>query len=77
MKELLDTANKKKKIGDKEIYQEIFDEILSFRLLPGTRLTQENLSKIFNVVRNRICNAMLRLSQDHIIEIQPNKVGLD
>jgi DNA-binding GntR family transcriptional regulator len=67
-------ADKKpKKISDKEIYQEIFDAILSFRLRPGTRLTEENLSKIFNVGRTTIRSALLRLSQDHIIEIEPNK----
>ncbi len=64
---------KEKKTSDKDIYQEIFDAILSFRLRPGTRLTEENLSKIFNVGRNIIRRALLRLSQDHIIEIQPNK----
>lgn len=63
----------KKKISDKEIYQEIFNAILSFRLRPGTRLTEENLSKIFNVGRTTIRSALLRLSQDHIIEIKPNK----
>jgi DNA-binding GntR family transcriptional regulator len=73
MKALLEAGNKKKKVSDKEIYQEIFDAILSFRLRPGTRLTEDNLSKIFNVGRNTIRSALLRLSQDHIIEIEPNK----
>ncbi len=68
------TEDKKhKKASDKEIYQEIFDAILSFRLRPGTRLTEDNLSKIFNVGRTTIRNALLRLAQDHIIEITPNK----
>ncbi|WP_170246399.1 GntR family transcriptional regulator [Colwellia hornerae] len=73
MKVKLKSDVKIKKISDKEIYQEIFDAILSFRLRPGTRLTEENLSKIFNVGRTTIRSALLRLSQDHIIEIQPNK----
>jgi DNA-binding GntR family transcriptional regulator len=73
MKEKLETDKKKKKTSDKEIYQEIFDAILSFRLRPGTRLTEENLSKIFNVGRTTIRSAFLRLAQDHIIEILPNK----
>ncbi|MBA6353646.1 MULTISPECIES: GntR family transcriptional regulator [unclassified Colwellia] len=73
MKVKLKSDEKIKKISDKEIYQEIFDAILSFRLRPGTRLTEENLSKIFNVGRTTIRSALLRLSQDHIIEIQPNK----
>jgi DNA-binding GntR family transcriptional regulator len=73
MKESLVSEKKQKKTSDKDIYQEIFDAILSFRLRPGTRLTEENLSQIFNVGRNIIRRALLRLSQDHIIEIQPNK----
>lgn len=73
MKAKLKSDEKIKKISDKEIYQEIFDAILSFRLRPGTRLTEENLSRIFNVGRTTIRSALLRLSQDHIIEIQPNK----
>jgi DNA-binding GntR family transcriptional regulator len=73
MKEQQETTKIQKKINDKEIYQEIFDAILTFRLRPGTRLTEENLSKIFNVGRTTIRSALLRLSQDHIIEIQPNK----
>lgn len=73
MKEKLEAGKKQKKTSDKEIYQEIFDAILSFRLRPGTRLTEENLSQIFNVGRTTIRSALLRLSQDHIIEIQPNK----
>lgn len=73
MKEKLESGKKQKKTSDNDIYQEIFDAILSFRLRPGTRLTEDNLSKIFNVGRNIIRRALLRLSQDHIIEIQPNK----
>jgi DNA-binding GntR family transcriptional regulator len=73
MKDKKKSEVKIKKISDKEIYQEIFDAILSFRLRPGTRLTEENLSKIFKVGRTTIRSALLRLSQDHIIEIQPNK----
>lgn len=73
MKEKLEADKKKKKVSDKEIYQEIFDAILSFRLRPGTRLTEDNLSKIFNVGRTTIRSAFLRLAQDHIIEILPNK----
>lgn len=73
MKDKFGPDSKQKKISDKEIYQEIFDAILSFRLRPGTRLTEENLSKIFNVGRTTIRSALLRLSQDHIIEMKPNK----
>ncbi len=73
MKNNIEQNNKKKKPGDKEIYQEIFDAILSLRLRPGTRLTEESLSSIFNVGRTTIRNALLRLSKDNIIEIKPNK----
>lgn len=63
----------KKRTNDKDVYREIFEAILSFRLKPGTKLTEENLSKIFGVGRTTIRNALLRLSHDHIVEIEPNK----
>ena len=64
---------KKKKANDKDVYLEIFEAILSFRLKPGTKLTEDNLSKIFGVGRTTIRSALLRLAHDHIVEIEPNK----
>lgn len=64
---------KKKKTTDKEVYQEIFEAILSFRLQPGTKLTEDDMSKIFGVGRTTIRRALVRLAHDHIVDLTPNK----
>jgi DNA-binding GntR family transcriptional regulator len=66
-------VSKKKKANDKDVYLEIFEAILSFRLKPGTKLTEDNLSKIFGVGRTTIRSALLRLAHDHIVQIEPHK----
>jgi DNA-binding GntR family transcriptional regulator len=58
---------------DVTIYNQIFDAILSQRLLPGTKLTEEELAKIFKVSRTIVRRALLRLSQDCIVDIKPNR----
>jgi DNA-binding GntR family transcriptional regulator len=58
---------------DVVIYDQIFDAILSQRLLPGTKLTEEELAKIFRVSRTIVRRAVLRLSQDCIVDIKPNR----
>lgn len=58
---------------DTFVYQEIFEAILAQRLLPGTKLTEDNLAKIFKVSRTVVRRALLRLSHDGIVEIRPNK----
>ena len=55
------------------LYQEIFDAILAQHLLPGTKLPEDELAKIFGVSRTVVRRALLRLSHSHIIESQPNR----
>lgn len=58
---------------DSYLYQKIFDAILAQSLLPGTRLPEGELSEIFGVSRSVVRRALLRLSQSHIVESQPNR----
>jgi len=58
---------------DEYLYRQIFDAILSQRLLPGTKLTEEDLAEIFAVSRAVVRRALLRLSHDGIVEIRPNR----
>jgi DNA-binding GntR family transcriptional regulator len=55
------------------IYNHIFDAILSQRLLPGTKLTEEELAGIFKVSRTIIRRALQRLAQECIVDIKPNR----
>lgn len=58
---------------DQFLYHQIFDAILAHRLLPGTKLTEDKLAKIFSVSRTVVRSALTRLSHDRIVEIRPNR----
>ena len=58
---------------DQFIYHQIFDAILAQRLLPGTKLTEDELAGIFDVSRAVVRRALLRLSHERIVDIRPNR----
>jgi DNA-binding GntR family transcriptional regulator len=58
---------------DIAVYNHIFDAILSQRLLPGTKLIEEELAGIFKVSRTVVRRALLRLSQECIVDIKLNR----
>ena len=58
---------------DGRLYNEILDAILDYRLSPGVKLKEDELSSIFSVSRTVVRRALLRLSHDRIVDIQPNR----
>lgn len=58
---------------DQTVYESIHGAILSHRLPPGTKLTEEKLSSIFGVSRERIRKVILRLAHDKCVELKPNR----
>ncbi len=58
---------------DQFIYTEILDAILERRLDPGVKLKEDELADIFSVSRTIVRRALLRLSHDRIVDIQPNR----
>jgi len=58
---------------DGRLYNEILDAILDHRLSPGVKLKEDELSGIFSVSRTVVRRALLRLSHDRIVDIQPNR----
>jgi DNA-binding GntR family transcriptional regulator len=58
---------------DQTVYQSIQTAILSHRLPPGTKLTEEKLSTIFGVSRERIRKVILRLAHDKCVDLKPNR----
>ena len=58
---------------DEYLYEQVFDAILEQRLLPGTKLTEDDLADIFAVSRAVVRRALLRLSHDGIVTIRPNR----
>ena len=58
---------------DVQVYHQIFDAILTQRLMPGMKLKEEELTEIFDVSRAVVRRALLRLSHERIVEIRPNR----
>lgn len=58
---------------DQRLYNEVLDAILDRRLSPGIKLKEDELADIFSVSRTVVRRALLRLSHDHIVDMQPNR----
>jgi len=60
-------------LTDQAIYERIVESVLDHRLPPGTRLTEDKLSSIFGVSRTRIKPILVRLANEKIITLTPNR----
>lgn len=55
------------------IYQAVHAAILEHRIAPGTRLREADLAESFDVSRTVVRQALNRLSQDRVVELQHNR----
>jgi DNA-binding GntR family transcriptional regulator len=60
-------------MSDQAIYERIVESVLDHRLPPGTRLTEDKLGSIFGVSRTRIKPILVRLANEKIITLAPNR----
>lgn len=60
-------------LTNQQIYQRIYDAISDRRLAPGTKLSEERLARVFHASRTRIREVLLRLSQELVIDLHPNR----
>ncbi len=60
-------------LTNQEIYERIYAAISERRLLPGTKLSEERLAQTFRTHRSRIREVLMRLSQEMVIELHPNR----
>ncbi len=64
-------------VGEKSeverVYDAIFDAAMDRRLLPGAKLTEATLCRIFNCSRSTVRAALSKLSHDRIVVIEPNR----
>jgi DNA-binding GntR family transcriptional regulator len=67
------TAEPPSTLSDEEIYQRLIEAIVDQRLLPGTKLVEDKLGQAFGVSRTRIRQVLIRLAQEQVVTIQPNK----
>lgn len=59
--------------ADSAVYDAIYGAVVEHRLVPGTRLTEASLCKLFDVSRRVVGIALLRLSHDRIVTLTPNR----
>lgn len=60
-------------LSDEEIYQRLIEAIVDQRLLPGTKLVEDKLGQAFGVSRTRVRQVLIRLAQEQVVTLQPNK----
>lgn len=56
-----------------QVYQLLRDQILDLELKPGTNLSEKDISEKFQVSRTPVREAFLRLAQEGLLEIYPQK----
>jgi len=59
--------------AEDRVYNAIRDSILEHGLTPGTKLTEAGLSEILGASRSVVRAALLRLVNDRIVELRPNR----
>jgi DNA-binding GntR family transcriptional regulator len=60
-------------LTNQEIYERIYAAISERRLLPATKLSEERLAQAFHASRTRIREVLMRLSQELVIDLLPNR----
>lgn len=60
-------------LTDAEIYARIVDAVLDQRLLPGTKLVEDKLGRSFGVSRTRVRQVLIRLAQEQVVTLAPNR----
>jgi DNA-binding GntR family transcriptional regulator len=60
-------------LTENEIYERMVETILDHRLPPGTKLIEEKLAGAFGVSRTRIRPVLVRLANEQIVTLTPNR----
>lgn len=58
---------------ERRIYGSIFDAVMDRRLVPGTRLPEAALAKLYKVSRAVVRKVLQALANDHIVSLRPNQ----
>ncbi len=59
-----------------EVYDRLRSDIISFRLIPGTKLSEVEVAKLYNVSRQPVREAFMRLGDLNLLQIRPQKATL-
>lgn len=60
-------------LTDAEMYDRVVSAILDHRLPPGTKLVEDKLATAFGVSRTRIRPVLVRLANEQIVTLTPNR----
>jgi DNA-binding GntR family transcriptional regulator len=60
-------------LTENDIYERVVAPILDHRLPPGTKLIEEKLASAFGVSRTRIRPVLVRLANEQIVTLTPNR----
>lgn len=70
---LIMTAELSKNSTSKKIYHLLREEIINLYMKPGTSISEKEISEKYNVSRTPVREAFVRLSQDGLLSIYPQK----
>lgn len=59
-----------------EVYQRLQSDIISLRLAPGTKLSEVEVAKLYDVSRQPVREAFVRLGDQSLLQIRPQKATL-
>lgn len=60
-------------LSDSEMYERVVSAILDHRLPPGTKLVEDRLASAFGVSRTRIRPVLVRLANEQVVTLTPNR----
>jgi DNA-binding GntR family transcriptional regulator len=60
-------------LSDQEIYERMVSAILDHQLPPGTKLVEDRLAEAFGVSRTRIRPVLVRLANEQVVTLTPNR----
>ncbi len=60
-------------VSDNDIYERVVSAILDHRLPPGTKLVEDKLATAFGVSRTRIRPVLVRLANEQVVTLTPNR----
>lgn len=60
-------------LSDADIYDRVISAILDHRLAPGTRIVEDKLATAFGVSRTRIRPVLVRLANEQVVTLTPNR----
>ena len=62
-----------KKTTTDKVYETLYDEIVSLKILPGTKVSETEVARRFGVSRQPVRNAFTKLSNKELLLIRPQK----